>query len=363
MAEKYGFIITVEEYRGDIPTVEYACADGDLVYDMFVNKLGVVPDNIRRLSNTDFTCASFREEFSYHLSQLSTDAVLYFYYAGHGFFADGKNYLTTYETSLFNLIATSISFEDVILDGFRKSPATTFIAFIDACAQGLSDNSRSIITRGFGYHFTGPQFNRDGFTYAIYFACSPEEKAYPSDKLKHGIWTWHLCNAFEHNDNAFNLQPRVTAESLKEYLHRSVLAYIESYPEDAPKKQSPYAIISSNNDITIFELPQKGSSFEDQLAELERDFFLNCFVADMEYCIVNYMDPDGYDYTNATAVCNYLSKQLNLSDNWQEIVNKLQFYSSCIKRNERILLSLDEQIEILDDVNWLVDSLFIDVFK
>ena len=31
MAEKYGFIITVEEYCGNIPAVAYACSDGDLV--------------------------------------------------------------------------------------------------------------------------------------------------------------------------------------------------------------------------------------------------------------------------------------------------------------------------------------------
>ena len=363
MANKYGFIITVEEYRGDISAVEYACADGDLVYNMFVNKLGIVPENIRRFSNAEFTCASFKEEFLYHLRQLSADTVLYFYYAGHGFFADGKNYLTTYETSSFNLIATSISFEDVILEGFRNSAATTFIAFIDACAQGLTDSSRSIITRGFGHHLIAPQFNRDGYNYAIYFACSPEEKAYPSEKLKHGIWTWHLCNAFEYDGNAFGLRPSVTVESLKEYLHDSVLDYIKRNPGNTHKKQTPYAIISSNHDITIYEPPYKGLSFEDQITALERDFFLNCFVADMEYCIVNYMDPDGYDYADATAVCHYLSKRLNLSDNWQEIVNKLQYYSSRIKRNAKIQLSLDEQIEILEDVELLVDSLYIDVFK
>lgn len=363
MAEKYGFIITVEEYCGNIPAVAYACSDGDLVYDIFTNKLGILPEHISRYSNSEFTCARFSAEFRYHLSQLSADTTLFFYYAGHGFFADGKNYLTTYETSLFDLAETSISFEDVVLDGFRKCPATTFIAFIDACAQGLSDNSRSMLARGFGYQFKNAQFNQDGFQYALYFACSPEQKAYPSDALKHGIWTWYLCNAFEHSDNTFGLQQTVTAESLKELLKNSVLNYIKNNPDEAHKKQTPYAIISSNDDIIIYEPPQKGSSFEAQIASFESDFFLHCFVANMEYCIVDYMNPDGCDYTNATAVCNYLSEFHNLPVNWQEIVNKLQFYSSCIKRNEPIRLSLDEQIKILEDIEHLVDSLYIDMFN
>ena len=75
------------------------------------------------------------------------------------------------------------------------------------------------------------------------------------------------------------------------------------------------------------------------------------------------MDLDSCDYANATVICNYLSKVQNLPDNWQEIVNKLQFYSSCSKRNEAIHLSLDEQIKTLEDIEFLVDSLYIDSFN
>lgn len=264
---------------------------------------------------------------------------------------------------MIDLVETSISFEDVILDGFRKCPATTFIAFIDACAQGVSDQSRSILTRGFGYQLKDAQLNQDGSRYALYFACSPEEKAYPSDDLEHGIWTWFFYKAFEHRENTFGLQQTVTAESLKEYLHNSVLSYIKDYFDGAHKKQTPYANISSNNDIIIYEPPQKGPPFEEQIVSFERDFFLHCFVADLEHAIVDSMDPDGCDYANATIVCNYLSKFHNLPVNWQEIVNKLQFYSSCNKRNETIRLSLDEQIKILEDIEFLVDSLYIDSFN
>lgn len=363
MAEKYGFIITVEEYGGDIPSVDYACDDGKLVFDLFTNKLGIAPEHISRYRNSEFTCARFCAEFRYHLSQLSTDTILYFYYAGHGFFADGKNYLTTYETSRYDLAETSISFEDVVLDGFRKCPATTFIAFIDACAQGLSDNSRALSTRGFGYQLTNTQFNQDGFNYALYFACSPEEKAYPSDELKHGIWTWHLNKAFEAHDNAFGLQPKITAEDLKEHLHHSVLDYRKNNPNEVPEKQTPYAIISSNSNIIIYEPTLTAPPFEEQLLAFEQDFFLHCFIADSEHCIVDYMYPDTYDYSKATIICNYLSKFMKLPLNWQEILNKMQFVSSRINRNESIQLTLDEQVELLEDIEFLVDSIYIDVFR
>lgn len=362
MAEKYGFIITVEEYCGDIPAVSYACSDGDLVYEMFTNKLGIAPEYISRYKNSEFTCARFSAEFRYHLSQLSADTTLYFYYAGHGFFADGKNYLTTYETSRFNLTETSISFEDIVLDSFRKCPANTFIAFIDACAQGLSDNSRSMLTRGFGYQLEDAQFKRDSFNYALYFACSPEEKAYPSDKLKHGVWTSHLCQAFECSSNPFGLQQKITAEYLKEHLHRSVLDYITNNPDEVHEKQTPYAIISSNSDITIYEPAQTAPSFEDQIIALEQDFFLYCFIADTEHGIVNYIYPDTYDYAKATIICNYLNKFMNLPLDWQEILNKMQFFSARINRNEPMQLTLDEQVKLLEDIEVLVDSIHIDPF-
>ena len=362
MAEKYGFIITVEEYGGDIPSVDYACDDGNLVFDLFTNKFGIAPEHISRYRNSEFTCARFCAEFRYHLSQLSTDTILYFYYAGHGFFADGKNYLTTYETSRYDLAETSIPFEDVVLDGFRKCPATTFIAFVDACAQGLSDNSRALSTRGFGYQLTNTQFNQDGFNYALYFACSPEEKAYPSDELKHGIWTWHLNKAFEEHDNAFGLQPKITASNLKEHLRNAVVEYMLKSSDDATKKQTPYAIISSNSDITIYEPAQAVPSFESQVLAFEQDFFLNCFTANMEHCIVDYIYPDTYDYAKATIICNYLNEFMTLPFNWQGILNKMQFISSRISRNEPIQLSLNEQVETLEDIELLVESTYIDLY-
>lgn len=362
MAEKYGFIITVEEYVGDIPSVDYACDDGNLVFDLFTNKFGIAPEHISRYRNSEFTCARFCAEFRYHLSQLSTDTILYFYYAGHGFFADGKNYLTTYETSRYDLAETSIPFEDVVLDGFRKCPATTFIAFVDACAQGLSDNSRALSTRGFGYQLTDTQFNQDGFNYALYFACSPEEKAYPSDELKHGIWTWHLNKAFEEHDNAFGLQPTITASNLKEHLRNAVVEYMLKSSDDKTKKQTPYAIISSNSDFTIYEPIQAMPSFESQVLAFEQDFFLHCFTADMQYCIVDYMYPDTYDYAKATIICNYLNEFMTLPLNWQEILNKMQFFSSRISRNEPIQLPLNEQVETLEDIESLVESTYIDLY-
>ncbi len=361
MIDKFGIIITVENYQsrsfGKLRKVDYANADGDLVQEIFINKLGIAPDHVIRVRDDEFTCASFKAEIAYHFKQLSPGSTLYFYYAGHGFFVDGRNYLSTYETFKLDLKETSIPFEDIILEGFRSSQARTLIAFIDACAQGISDGSRSISTRGFGYNLLDSDSNRDGFNYAVFFACSPEERSYPSDKLKHGIWTWHLGKAFSYEQNEYGIEPNITAEYLKSFLHDKVLDYIRRNPDENIERQTPYAIISSNGDTVIAERNPKSKTFEVCIEELEAVFFNNCFVADLEYCIVDDMDPCHYDYTKAIAICDYLSKYRNLPYGWQTVVNKLQFYCNRIQNNESIRISHNEQLAILEEIEWLLDSM------
>ena len=82
----------------------------------------------------------------------------------------------------------------------------------------------------------------------------------------------------------------------------------------------------------------------------------------MEHCIVDYIYPDTYDYAKATIICNYLNEFMTLPFNWQGILNKMQFISSRISRNEPIQLSLNEQVETLEDIELLVESTYIDLY-
>jgi len=360
MSEKFGIIITVENYqpsRYGLNNVKYANSDGQEIKKLFIEKFGIEEDKILTYQDSEFTLARFQTETRYYFKQLTADTVLFFYYAGHGFFLDGRNYLTTYETSTLDLKNTSVSFENIILEEFRNSKANTFVAFIDACAEGMSDNSRSLPMRGIRLRMEADEENRCGFNYAIFFACSPEEKSYSSDKLKHGVWTWHILKAFDINAYNRGIMPCKSTESLKKYLHDTVRVYATNHPDENIKPQTPYAIISANSEEAIFEVVDKKHTFEYWIEYYYEEFFNKCYLANLDYDV-------GYDAESvmdniavARDVCWSLSVRFDFPIEWEDVLNNMQYYASRIQKGKRIDIPYAEQIEILEDIECFVDSI------
>lgn len=360
MVDKFGIIITVENYRsGDfgLNKVKYANSDGDAIKKLFIEKIGIAEDHIRVYQDSAFTCSGFQAEIRYHFGQLSSDTILYFYYAGHGFFMDGRNYLTTYETSTLDMKNTSVSFENVIMEEFRNSKANTFVGFIDACAEGISDKSRSISTRSINYEVVKDVANRSGFNYAIYFACSPEEKSYSSDKLQHGIWTWHIINAFDTNSNLHGIIPCCSAEALKKYLHDAVQGYLIAHPEENIKGQTPYAIISAGNNAHIFEEVNVKHKFEYWIEFYYEEFMSKCYLANIDYSIGFDSKAMMNNFTMATDVCWHLSYSFDFPPDWDDTLNNLYYYASRIQKGRPIDIPHSEQTEILEDIKCVIDSI------
>ena len=205
MSEKIGIIITVENYQASpfgLNKVDYATNDGIEIKKVFSEVLKIDKNNIYCYQDEQFTRSTAMEEIQYYLTQMPIETELYLYYAGHGFFSEGKNYLTTYDTSKLDLVRTSLSFEELFFDTFRKSRAKACIAFIDACAESTSSNERGLSIRGLDFRNT-TMCDESEFRYALYFSCSPYEKSISDDTLQHGIWTSCLLDALTGDESAY----------------------------------------------------------------------------------------------------------------------------------------------------------------
>jgi hypothetical protein len=89
----------------------------------------------------------------------------------------------------------------------------------------------------------------------VFFACSPNEKAYPSQLLKHGIWTYHLMKALRGEaEKAFLRDRWITGESLRNYLAIAIPDFIRS-KTNIRGEQRPYAILGSNGPFGIHQVP------------------------------------------------------------------------------------------------------------
>ena len=166
-----------------------------------------------------------------------------------------------WDTHPNNLVGTTVSLEDVLLKPLKERQRVDSLVFIDACAADLKTSiiqARDIVGDMTRSEFEALVQSTDHA--AAFFACSPNEKAYPSNTLMHGIWTYHLIQALQGDvEGALERDGIITGESLRNYLTVAVPAYIRANTK-IRATQRPYAIRSSNRPFRIRQVPPSGST-------------------------------------------------------------------------------------------------------
>jgi len=253
----HAVLIGIETYQKQgISSVQFAQADAAAMKDVLVQHFGVPAENITLWLDSDATRSAFENDLPYTIRQLSPGDRFIFFYAGHGFYALGTNRLTTWDTHPSNLAGTTVSLEEVLLKPLKDRQDLDSLVFIDACAADLKtsvEQARDMVSDLTPTEFEALVQSTDHA--AAFFACSPNEKAYPSDALMHGIWTYHLIQALQGDaEGALDRDRFITGESLKNYLTVAVPAYIRTNTK-IQAAQRPYAILSSNGPFSIRQVP------------------------------------------------------------------------------------------------------------
>lgn len=249
-------IIAIESYRySDISTVKYAVNDANAFKQLLIEYFGAEEENITIWINEQATKTSLEEELPYFIRQLSPDDKFIFYYAGHGFHHTDSNRLTVWDSHKNNLFGTTVSINEILLNPLLKSECKSSLVFIDSCSTSISDslNARDLISSMSTKEFE--EFGNSSKYNALFCSCSPGEKSYPSKKLEHGIWTWHLIEALKGNMPAAIFKDIfITDTSLQNYLRKAIPSFITK--ETVIKAtQTPYSKVSSSNTFTIRQIP------------------------------------------------------------------------------------------------------------
>ncbi len=244
----FAVIIAIENYRhSDISSVVYAENDANAFKNLLITEFGAKEENIILWINENATKTALEEELPYHIRQLSSEDKFIFYYAGHGFHYTDSNRLTVWDTHKNNLFGTTTSIQDILLNPLGKSECENSLIFIDSCSTQISDDitSRDLISSMSTNEFE--EFSNSSNTNALFCSCSPGEKSYPSEKLKHGIWTWHLIESLKGNiPEAIFKDVFVTDSSLQNYLRMAVPEFI-TRETTIKGTQTPFSKISSTN--------------------------------------------------------------------------------------------------------------------
>lgn len=264
-----GFVVGLENYqprRDQMPVVDYAHNDANAFADALRQLYGVTNTEMLVLLDSDATKARLEYELRETIRGLNHDDLFVFYYAGHGYHNAQGNRITAWDSSAWNA-ETTLLIREVLLDPLSQSSCRQALLFIDACAVALRDlvASRDVLTS------LDPKELRDflgGSRYcATFLSCSPGEKSYPSEKLRHGIWTYFLLRALRGEaPEALGPSRFMTDVGLRDYLRVEVPKFMKGN-ETTASSQTPMAILNATSTVGILELLQL--PLENRAAEAE----------------------------------------------------------------------------------------------
>lgn len=250
-------IIAIEDYRNrpQIPSVQYARNDAKVFREMLIEHFGYAEEEIIYWIDNDAVQNTLENDLPYQIQQLANEDEFIFYYAGHGFFQDGHNRLTCWDSHPYNLTGTTVSLKDILFDPLEKSNCQRSIIFMDCCSTVLTDHlkaGRDVISDMDQKEFDA--FVKTGQYDAMYLSCSPGEKSSSSSIIQHGVWTYHLIKALAGDASGAIIKDRyITSNSLQNYLSHAIPKFIREQKEKF-SHQTPYAKIAAKNEFVIREL-------------------------------------------------------------------------------------------------------------
>jgi hypothetical protein len=101
-------LIAVEKYQQKgIPHVQFATEDAKALKQLLIDHLNVPEENISLWIDADATQNRLSNDLAYTIRQLRPEDRFIFFYAGHGFFSNGSNHLTMWDSHRNNFIGTT----------------------------------------------------------------------------------------------------------------------------------------------------------------------------------------------------------------------------------------------------------------
>lgn len=241
--KKYAILIAVEAYLDPaIETVPHAQHDAE-EFAIVLERHGFDQADQVLLTNSQATKEVITTKVRAVIQQLTPGDTCYLYYAGHGFSSGSQNYLSCHDTIDANRESTSVALEP-LFDELQAAQGERVVFFLD-CRRGKGPTT--IDERSLKRSLDTARKCR------CFVACGDDEDAWPSNKLHHGIWTYHLVEAFR-GDAPLALERGIlTANSLQSYLQREVpRTLLQTY--STAKEQTPWMYGATRSDVDLADL-------------------------------------------------------------------------------------------------------------
>lgn len=210
----------------DIPRVDYAVRDAQIMRQIFRDVMGVPEDNIKYVENAKssdfnkiFGTAGEARGLLFNWSTPESD--VYVYYSGHG--APD----TTVKDAYFVPVDSDINF--IRLNGYPvkqlyanlgslKVKSVTVI--IDACFSGISQAGKIIGAASPVFVDVSDSYTLAGSNMVVFTSSKSDEISSWDNKNRFGLFTYHFVNGFKEADS--NSDGVITANEMSRYLAEKV---------------------------------------------------------------------------------------------------------------------------------------------
>jgi hypothetical protein len=212
---KHAILIAVAEHLDPaVRSVPYAERDLDQL-SAAIEAMGVPREQQIRLVNQQATKSVVESKVRKLIHGLNGDDILYFYFVGHGFSLEERNFLTCHDTQDADRRDTSVPLEE-LFSGFHSDSGVRTVFFLDCFPRDHSELSNAI-SDGALSDLVRRLPNCICFT-----PCRADQIAHSSGKHRLSIWAHHLSEALQGNAPTALDQGKLTVGSLQDYLEKEV---------------------------------------------------------------------------------------------------------------------------------------------
>jgi len=214
-------IIGIADYK-NLPRADYANDDARVFYDYAIRALGVKPENIKLLVDSDADEVGIYRAFKTWLpSRVRSTTDVYVYYSGHGLpTADGQGlYLLPQRADRDFIDKTAITQSEINV-AIQAAKSKSVTIFLDACYSGQARTGETLLAgaRPVSLKADTTTFP-DGFT--VITASRGDQISSSSPDLKHGIFSYYLMRGME-GDADVNRDGKITVGEMQTYLAENV---------------------------------------------------------------------------------------------------------------------------------------------
>lgn len=214
------FIIGIDQYRS-LDAVPFGTDDATAI-EAALKAIGGPETVTKLLLDADASKISIEEDLAEFVQEAAPEDILYFFFAGHGFWNGSFNYLAAHDSRIGRFDETWVKLQKVIAL-VKASQAKRKVIFLDACNAG-ADLEEGF--RGDGAVSVDLDEEEDVEFVAGFAACRKDEKSVSHPSLGHGVWTHFLLRALRGEANEVLDGTAVDAAKLQKYLLTEVKAYV-----------------------------------------------------------------------------------------------------------------------------------------